>query len=82
MKGVFPDGKSAKVTRQSSPRVPASVSSSELSAHQMARAARPQDFTDDGNIFREDDGKIWVGLDTTGQWKLLCTDIVVDQPWP
>ena len=33
-----PAQKSAKVTRQSSPRVPASVSSSELSAHQMARA--------------------------------------------
>ena len=31
--------KSAKDTRQSSPRVPASVSSSELGAHQMAPAA-------------------------------------------
>ena len=47
----------------------------------MARAAQPHDFSDDGNIFRKDDEKIWVRLDT-GQWKLLCTDIVVDQPWP
>ena len=72
--------KSAKVTSHSSQRVPRSASSSELSAHQMARAARPQDFSDDGNIFREDEEKIWIRLDT-GQWKLLCTDTVVDQPW-
>ena len=57
-----------------------SASSSELSAHQMARAARPQALSDDGNIFREDEDKIWIRLDT-GQWKLLCTDTVVDQPW-
>ena len=69
--------KSARVTRHSSARVPRSASSSD----QMARAARPQDFSDDGNIYREDEEKIWVRLDT-GQWKLLCTDIVVDQPWP
>ena len=75
-----PPNKSAKVTRHSSARVPRSASSSELSAHQMARAARPQDFSDDGNIFREDEEKIWIRLDT-GQWKLLCTDTVVDQPW-
>ena len=48
-----PPNKSAKVTRNSSARVPESASSSELSAHQLARAARPQDFSDDGNIFRE-----------------------------
>ena len=72
--------KSAKVTSHSSQRVLRSASSSELSAHQMARAARPQDFSDDGNIFREDEEKIWIRLDT-GQWKLLCTDTVVDQPW-
>ena len=47
----------------------------------MAPAARPQDFSDDGNIYHEDEEKIWVRLDT-GQWKLLCTDVVVDQPWP
>ena len=47
----------------------------------MACAARPQDFSDDGNIFRADEEKIWVRLDT-GQRKLLCTDIVVDEPWP
>ena len=41
---------------------------------------RPHDFSDDGNIFREDEEKIWIRLDT-GQWKLLCTDLVVDQPW-
>ena len=75
-----PFEKSAKVTSHSSQRVLRSASSSELSAHQMARAARPQDFSDDGNIFREDEEKIWIRLDT-GQWKLLCTDIVVDQPW-
>ena len=46
--------KSAKITSHSSQRVPRSASSSELSAHQMARAARPQDFSDDGNIFREE----------------------------
>ena len=45
--------KSAKITSHSSQRVPRSASSSELSAHQMALAARPQDFSDDGNIFRE-----------------------------
>ena len=72
--------KSAKITSHSSQRVLRSASSSELSAHQMARAARPQDFSDDGNIFREDEEKIWIRLDT-GQWKLLCTDTVVDQPW-
>ena len=75
-----PPNKSAKVTGHSSARVPRSVSSSELSAHLMARAARPQDFSDDGNIFREHEEKIWIRLDT-GQWKLLCTDTVVDQPW-
>ena len=47
----------------------------------MARAARPQDFSDGGNICHEDEEKFWVRLDT-GQWKLLCTDIVADQPWP
>ena len=47
----------------------------------MACAARPQDFGDDGNIFREGEEKIWVKLDT-GQRKLLCTDIVVGQPRP
>ena len=72
--------KSAKITSHSSQRVPRSASSSELSAHQMARAARPQDFSDDGNIFRENEEKIWIRLDT-GQWKLLCTDTVDDQPW-
>ena len=36
-----PPNKIAKVTRHSSARVPRSASSSELSAHQMARAARP-----------------------------------------
>ena len=72
--------KSAKITSHSSQRVPRSASSSELSAHQMARAARPQDFSDDGNIFRENEEKIWIRLDT-GQWKLLCTDTVVDHPW-
>ena len=75
-----PPNKSAKVTGHSSARVPRSVSSSELSAHPMARAARPQDFSDDGNIFRDHEEKIWIRLDT-GQWKLLCTDTVVDQPW-
>ena len=35
---LFPSPKSAEVTRQSSARVPASPSSSELSAHQMALA--------------------------------------------
>ena len=64
--------KSAKVTSHSNQRVLRSASSSELSAHQMARAARPQDFSDDGNIFREDEEKIWIRLDT-GQWKLLLT---------
>ena len=43
-----PPNKSAKVTRQSSARVPRGASRSELIAHQMARAARPQDFPDDG----------------------------------
>ena len=78
----FPDLK--KVRRSPGTRVrecPRQSSSSTLSSHQMARAARPQDLTDDGNIFREDDEKFWVRLDT-GQLKLLCTDIVVDQPWP
>ena len=74
-----------RCTRHSNARVLRSASSSELSDHQMAwiaaRAASPQDFSDDGNIFREDEEKIWIRLDT-GQWKLLCTDIVVDQPWP
>ena len=74
-----PPEKSAKIPSHSTQRVPRSASSSELSAHQMARAARPQDFSDDGNIFREDEEKIWIRLDT-GQWKLLCTDTVVDQP--
>ena len=73
-----------KVRRSPSARVPRSASSSELSAHQMAWiaacAARPHEFSDDGNNFREDEEKIWIRLDT-GQWKLLCTDIVVDQPW-
>ena len=73
--------KSGKVTRHSSARVLRSASSSELSAHQMALAARPQDVTDEGNIFREDAEKFWIRLDT-GQWKLLRTDTVVDQPWP
>ena len=43
----------------------------------MACAARPHDFSADGNIFREDEEKIWVRLGQ-GQWKLLYTDIVVD----
>ena len=34
----------------------------------------------DGTIFREDEEKIWIRLDT-GQWRLLFTDTVVDQPW-
>ena len=38
-------------------------------------------FSEDGNFYHEDDEKIWMKLDT-GWWKLLCTDIVVDQPWP
>ena len=79
VKGVFRTfprpKKTAKITGHSSARVPRQ-SSSTLSSHQMARAARPQDFTDDGNIFREDDEKVWVRLDT-GQWKLL-----LDQSWP
>ena len=29
----------------------------------------------------DDGGGLWVRLDM-GQWKLLCTDIVVEQPWP
>ena len=45
----------------------------------MARAARPQDFSDDGNIHHENEEKFLVRLDS-GQWKLLCTDTVVDQP--
>ena len=73
--------KSARVTRHSSARVSRQSGSSTLSSHQMARAARPQDITDEGKIFREDDEKIWVRLARV-QWKLLCTDIVVDQPWP
>ena len=64
--------KSAKVTSHSSQRVLRSASSSELSARQMARAARPQDFSDDGNIFREDGEKIWIRLDT-GQWNCECS---------
>ena len=36
----------------------------------------PQDFTDDGNIFREDAEKFWIRLDT-GQWKLLRADMVM-----
>ena len=39
--------KSAKVTRQSSPRVPASASSSELSAHQMAPAGESGELADE-----------------------------------
>ena len=39
--------KSAEVTRQSSPRVPASVSSSELSAHQMALAREPDELAEE-----------------------------------
>ena len=39
--------KSAKVTRQSSPRVPASASSSELSAHQMAPAGESDELADE-----------------------------------
>ena len=54
------------------------ASLSELTVHQMAWIAAPA--ADDGNIFREDEEKIWTRLDT-GQWKLLCTDLVVDQPW-
>ena len=75
-----PPSESAKVARHSTARVPRSTSSSELSSHRMARAGRPQDFSDDGNIFREDEEKIWIRLGT-GQRKLLCTDTVVDQPW-
>ena len=50
--GVFrtspqPKKKSAKVTHQSSPRVPASVSSSELSAHQMAPAGESDELADE-----------------------------------
>ena len=56
-----PPNKSAKVTRHSSARVPRSASSSELSAHQMAR---------------EDEEKIWIRLDS-GQWKLLCSALLL-----
>ena len=45
---LFPDSKkSAEVTRQSSPRVPASVSSAELSAHQMAPAGESDELADE-----------------------------------
>ena len=45
---TFPQPKkSAKVTRQSSPRVPASASSSELSAHQMAPAGESGELADE-----------------------------------
>ena len=43
----LPTKKSAEVTRQSSPRVPASVSSSELSAHQMALARESAELADE-----------------------------------
>ena len=36
-------------------------------------------FSDHGNFYHESDEKIWMKLDT-GWWKLLRTDIVVDQP--
>ena len=42
-----PAQKSAKVTRQSSPRVPASVSSSKLSAHQLAPAGESDELVDE-----------------------------------
>ena len=45
---TFPQPKkSAEVTRQSSPRVPASVSSSELSAHQKALARGSYELADE-----------------------------------
>ena len=45
---TFPRSKkSAELTRQSSPSVPASVSSSELSAHQMALAREPDELADE-----------------------------------
>ena len=44
---LFPSPKNAKVTRQSSPRVPASVSSSELSARQMAPAGESDELADE-----------------------------------
>ena len=45
---TFPQPKkSAKVTRQSSPRVPASASSSELGAHQMALAGESDELADE-----------------------------------
>ena len=45
---TFPQPKKcAKVTRQSSPRVPASASSSELSAHQMAPAGESDELADE-----------------------------------
>ena len=43
---TFPRRKSAEVLRQSSPRVPASASSSELSAHQMALARESDELAD------------------------------------
>ena len=50
---TFPQSKkSAKVTRQSSPRVPASVSSSELSAHQVAPVGESDVLADER--WRED----------------------------
>ena len=64
--------KSAKVTRQSSARVPGHSSSSELSAHHMARAGDARDDTLEG-LFIDLAGGEWMRMDT-GLWLLLGTD--------
>ena len=67
--------KSATTPARSRSRVPAHSSSS------TPAVCEEPHFSQDGNIYHEDEEKIWVRLDTR-QWTLLCTDIVVDQPWP
>ena len=53
--------KSAKVPRQSSPRVPASVSSSERSAHQMAPAEESDELEDAALAAYRGGGGVWGG---------------------
>ena len=55
--------KSAESTRQSSPRVPASVSSSELSTHQMALARESDELAD------EPGGALDVALADLQRWR-------------